>query len=62
MKFLRAVACLYVVAAIVTASGCWGLAYKSGFPIGVWEAITYGLSWPVTWLLGLIFWLAAESR
>ena len=62
MKFLRALAWLYVAPGVVTACGMWGLARQHGQPISVAEAAWHGATWPIVWMLGLIFWLAAAGR
>ena len=62
MKFLRALAWLYVGGASITAVGMWVLARQSGHPMGLLDAAYYGATWPIVWLLGVIFWLAAEAR
>lgn len=62
MKFLRLAAATYVAIALLTAAGLWFLSWKTGSTMGAFDALLYGFTWPVTWLLGLIFWLAAERR
>lgn len=62
MKFLRTLVWLYVAPGVVTACGMWVMARQSGHPIGIMDAAYYGVTWPMVWLLGLIFWLAAEAR
>lgn len=62
MKFLRAMVWLYVGCSVVTACGMWWLARQSGHPMDIVDAAYYGATWPIVWLLGLIFWLAAAGR
>lgn len=62
MKLLRALAWLYVGCGTITAVGMWVLAHHSGHPMGLLDAAYYGATWPIVWLLGFIFWLAAAGR
>lgn len=62
MKFLRCCVWLYAGCAAITAVGMWVLARQSGYPMGVLDAVYYGATWPIVWLLGLVFWLAANAR
>ncbi|MAT51413.1 MAG: hypothetical protein CMK32_09555 [Porticoccaceae bacterium] len=62
VKIARILLIGYLVAAVTTTVFLLVVSYRADADMGFFEAVTYGMSWPVTWLLGLIFWLAAENR